>query len=265
MTIKKLPQKLLYTQVVGSSVAKVLKLKENYSNLLAKKIENIQKIINDSGKFKLHIKTTTRGFFYKQIIVPIGKKNANKFMASFSSHIANINRALKNIKLDIMIDYVWPEPISITIVTSKVASPSDLQVIENFVKNIENINSEEIETSRLPQSKSYLKIISIPYFIENSNISISSDFVESVIKSNHIFNNLSLASKLQVIKALPKSNIAIVWIDIWDAQSGYKAKNIINRSFNIGSFIATIHNTNMNPGVPQYKNCWKWGYSTFLC
>ena len=104
--MNKLPQKLLYTQAAGSSVTKVLKLKENYPNLLAKKIENIQKIINNSGKSKLHIKMTTRGLFHKQIIVPIGKENANKFMTSFSSHIANINRTLKNIKLDIMINYV---------------------------------------------------------------------------------------------------------------------------------------------------------------
>jgi len=79
--------------------------------------------------------------------------------------------------------------------------PSDIQVIENFIKNVENINSEDIESPRLPQSKSYLKITGIPYLIENSNISILPDFVETIIKSNYVFNNLSLASKLQVIKA----------------------------------------------------------------
>jgi len=152
-----------------------------------------------------------------------------------------------------MVDYVWQESISITIVTNKVASPSDLQVIENFVKNVENVNSENIKSSRLPQSKSYLKIINILYFIENSNISISLEFVELVIKSNYVFNNLSLASKPQVIKVLPKSDIAIVWINIWDAQSGYKAKNLINRSFNVGSYIMTICSANMNSSVPQYK------------
>jgi len=91
---------------------------------------------------------------------------------------------------------------------------TDLQTIENFVKNMEDVNSDDIESSRLPQSKSYLKIIDILFFIENTNIHISSNFVESVIKSNHIFNNLSLASKLQVIKVSPKSYIAIFWVDI---------------------------------------------------
>ena len=37
-----------------------------------------------------------------------------------------------------------------------------------------------------------------------------------------------------------KSDIAIIWIDIWDAQSSSKAKSLINRCFNIGNLIATI-------------------------
>ena len=80
-----------------------------------------------------------------------------------------------------------------TIVTNKVVLPLDLKVIENFVKNVDNVNSEDIEAPRLPQSKSYLKIIGISYFLENTNVSITSDFVESIIK--YIFNNLLLTSK----------------------------------------------------------------------
>ena len=120
----------------------------------------------------------------------------------------------------------------------KIASSSDLQVIENYVKNVKNVNSEDIKILYLPQSKSYLKIIGIPYFIEN--ILITSDFVTSIIKVNHIFNNLLLVLKLQVIKILSKSDIAIMWLNIWNAQSSYKAKNLINRCFNVESYIVTI-------------------------
>lgn len=144
----------------------------------------------------------------------MGKDNISKFMASFSSYIANINKAFR--KLDIMADYVWPELIGVTIITNKVASLSNLQVIENFVRNIKNVNSEAIEISRLSQLKFYLKIIGIFYFLENTNILITSNFVDSVIKYNYIFNNLLLISKPQVIKALSKSDIAIIWVNIWD-------------------------------------------------
>ena len=150
---------------------------------------------------------TIKGSLYKQIIVPMGKDNANKFMASASNHIANINRALKNIKLDILANYVQQKSTGVTIITNKVASFSNLQTIENIVENMENINSEDIESPRLLQSKSYLKIIGISFFIKNTNVPIMPDYIEEIIKSNHIFNNLLLASKLQVIKALSKSDM----------------------------------------------------------
>ena len=40
---------------------------------------------------------------------------------------------------------------------------------------------------------------------------------------------------------------------------------LINRCFNVGQYIATIQGANMNPGIPQCKNCWKWGHTTFSC
>jgi len=49
--------------------------------------------------------------------------------------------------------------------------------------------------------------------------------------------------------------MTIVWIDIWNAQSGKNAKILINRYFNVRSHITTICGANMNPGVPQCKNC----------
>ena len=72
-------------------------------------------------------------------------------------------------------------------------------------------------------------------------------------------------SRPRVIKVSPESDMAIVWIDIWDIQSGKNAKMLINRCFNVGNYIATIRGANMNSGVPQCKNCWKWGHSTFSC
>jgi len=106
-------------------------------------------------------------------------------------------------------DYIQRNSTGVIIITNKVASPSDLQTIENIIKNVENINSDNIKTPQLPQL-SYLKIMGILFFIKNTNIPISIDFVEVAIKSNHIFDNLLLASKLKVIKVSLKSNIMIV-------------------------------------------------------
>ena len=78
--------------------------------------------------------------------------------------------------------------------------------------------------------------------------------VESIIKSTHIFNNIKVASKPHICKISSKLDMTIVWIDIWDLQNGLLAKKIINRSFNVGSFIMSVRGANMNSGIPQCKN-----------
>jgi len=57
--------------------------------------------------------------------------NKIKFIASSSNYIININKVLRNIKSDIIADYVHLEQKDITIVTNKVALSLDLQVIKN--------------------------------------------------------------------------------------------------------------------------------------
>jgi len=42
----------------------------------------------------------------KQVIVPVNSENTRKFMKDVSFHITNINRVLKNIKLDITADFI---------------------------------------------------------------------------------------------------------------------------------------------------------------
>jgi len=108
--------------------------------------------------------------------------NANKFVKDSSVHIANINRALKNVKLDIIADFIHVKNKGVVIFTNKVASLLDLQSIEKYVKNAQFIKAEQIESLRLTQSKLYLKIISIPYLSEHTNSDITSDDIENFFK-----------------------------------------------------------------------------------
>ena len=61
----------LYAQATSSNVLNILKLKENYPSLLAKRIKDIYRIINNMDKTKPCIKMTTKGPSQKQIIVMI--------------------------------------------------------------------------------------------------------------------------------------------------------------------------------------------------
>ena len=72
------------------------------------------------------------------------------------------------------------------------------------------IEAKGVEVSQLSQSKSYLKIICIPYLKEDTNTFIISDVVEKIIKKNHIFNNIILVSRSYIIKVSPKLDMAII-------------------------------------------------------
>jgi len=191
----------------------------------------------------------------KQVIIPMNNNSAIGFIKDLSTHVVNINRIFKNIKSSIMADFIYIDSKGIIITTNNITSLSDLQAIKQYVKSTVSVKPDQVQLPRLPQSKLYLKIIRVPYLAKATNTHISSNDIKKILKSNHLFNDVVLASKLRIIKVLPKSDMSIIWINIWDSQSRFKAKSLINRRFNVGSFIATVQRANMNSGVLQCKNC----------
>ena len=136
-------------------------------------------------------------------------------MVNSNKHICNLNRTLKDIKSDILVDFIQFDYYSLIIITNKVVVSSDLNVIENYIKNLNTVNPNNIQTTCLPQSKLYLKILGIFYLIEGINISINSSIVEFIIKSIHIFDNIHISLRLCIIKISPKSDIFIIQINIY--------------------------------------------------
>ena len=76
--------------------------------------------------------------------------NANKFVKESSIHVININRTLKNIKLDVMADFICVKNKSVVISTNKIESPLDLQSIKKYIKNTHYIEVDQIKLPRLP-------------------------------------------------------------------------------------------------------------------
>ena len=97
-----------YTQASKdrSNTESILKIKKVFPTLKANNIDSIQQMINSNSKPKPHIYMTIKGLSRKQIIIPMNDANINNFMRESSTHITNMNRALKNIKMNIMVDFV---------------------------------------------------------------------------------------------------------------------------------------------------------------
>jgi len=150
----------------------------------------------------------TKGPSKKQIIIPIAKLNVELIINSANQQIANINKSLKEFKLDITADFIHIINDGVIIITDKLANASNLKIIEKYIKNVKEIKSYVIESSYLPKSKSYLKIIGLLYIVEQEPITLD------VFKEMYIFNNIVLISKPYIIKALLKPDIAVVLVDI---------------------------------------------------
>ena len=200
--------------LVGSITRETLKIKKTFPKLYTSKIENIQKIISRCDKSKSQINMTTRGLSRKQVIILMNQDNIAKFIRNSINYIVNINRLLKNIKSNCKVDYIQTEKSSIVIVTNKVAFTLDLQTMEKYIKNSKQIDADHVDTPWLPQSKLYLKIIGLLYFIENSNTPVTLDIIKNVIRSNHIFNDILITLCSRIIKVFPKLDMTIIWLDI---------------------------------------------------
>ena len=194
-----------------TNTSKVLKMKEAFSAIDTKKIDQINNIVKSNLKLKHRIQMTTKGPSRKQVIVPMSSENNNNFMKNSATYIANINRHLRNAKSEVLVDYIHLDSLGISIITNKMSLQSDLQIIDQYVKNSRDINALQVDEPRLPQLKSYLKIIGIPYFPHgNTQDHLTSSDVETILKQNQIFDNINLAFKLRVIKVLPKSDMSII-------------------------------------------------------
>jgi len=207
--------------------------------LSADEVGKILKVKNSSkGRIKPKLNMTTRGPSRKEVIIPMTKSNTELIMKLAHKHIANINKCLKNSNSDIIADFIRLSNNRIIITMNRPANVTKLSRIKNFLKKINNIDPVSIEIPHLPKSKLYMKIVGLPY---NSKLGVvTPDFIEGILKEMHLFKDVTLASKSCIIKVSPKSNKAVVWVDIWNSQSGSAAKNIINHHFNIGCFVTTI-------------------------
>ena len=173
-----------------------LELQCHHEHTQNQKIDQVQKIINgDKSKPKPYINMTTKGLSCKQIIVPMNKKVANKYIKDASNHISSINWALKVIKSRIVADFIHIDNRGIIISTNNITLLSNLQKVEKVAKNLLQDDDDQIAFTCLSQSKSYLKIVEISYLNKQTNMYISPEDIEKILKSNHIFNNIILASR----------------------------------------------------------------------
>jgi len=144
----KQPQKL-YAQALKQniSMSEVIKIKEAFSTIGTNKIEQINNIIKSNTKAKPHIQMMMKEPSRKHIIIFMSSENNMKFMKNSSIHVTNINKSLRNAKSEVLVNFIWSDPLEITVVTNKISLQLDLQIIEQYVKNADDIDALQVKVS----------------------------------------------------------------------------------------------------------------------
>ena len=75
--------------------------------------------------------------------------NSERFIAILNKYIANINKSLKNIKSDIIADFIWANDRGLVITINKVVVILDLNTIKSYIKNVGIIDSNKVISPRL--------------------------------------------------------------------------------------------------------------------
>ena len=81
-------------------------------------------------------------------------------------------------KSEVSVDFIHFNNKGVIITTNKAVASSNLNVVKRYIKELNNIDLNNVMSLQLPQSKLYLKILEITYFLENTNLSITSNLIK---------------------------------------------------------------------------------------
>ena len=71
----------------------------------------------------------------------MGTNNAERIVAWANIYVENINRLLKNIKSEVSVDYIHLDNKGIIVI---------LNIVEKYIKDLNNVDSNDIMSPRLP-------------------------------------------------------------------------------------------------------------------
>ena len=79
----------------------------------------------------------------KQVIVFMSTNNISRVISKTNAHISNINQLLKEVKSEVSVDFIHSHNKGLLLTTNKVAISSDLNIIEKYLKDSNNIEHKE--------------------------------------------------------------------------------------------------------------------------
>ena len=186
-------------------------------------------------------------------------------VANAISAVKSCNKGLVSAHSKLRVESVRKVQDGVSISTNSVVSVAELEVIKQWLKKTAGLGEVAKVEPHLPQFKFFLKVLGVSYQDSKTSLPITPVQVAEVLSSSFLFEGVTLASMLHIMKASPSSDMSVIWIDIWDSQKRSKDKTLINHLFNFGHYTAIVRGTSMHSGVAQCCNCWCWGHLIHAC
>jgi hypothetical protein len=151
----------------------------------------------------------------------------------FPSHVMNIvNCGLEQNKSKLCIEAITSTSrvSGFTLITIGVANSHDLEILKLYVGCA--LNTTQDSDLGIPQSKSCLKIVHVPYLLNNSPI--TPELMSETMKRHELADNFILAGPPRIARNTKDSDSCMVWFNLWDSQNGKWAVPLVNCHINIG-------------------------------
>ncbi|CAA7267600.1 unnamed protein product [Cyclocybe aegerita] len=206
---------------------------------------------------------TSEGPTQKQVLVSFGGTPPDLTKFFTESAVRAANGYLRDGRSMLKVTSIVHAYDGLSLVTPAVASPSDLDILRNFIR--ESLPTGTPFEVALPSSTSFIKILDVPYF-DPKGLKITQEALEKALRTSvHAEVFAYLSTKPRIDRNSAHSTSCTVYCNIWDSQQGTRAKKALGQPIFLAGRSCAIRPAAQHTGVPLCQRCWKWGHPTVAC
>jgi hypothetical protein len=146
------------------------------------------------------------------------------------------------------------------VATVVVATPEELKCIQGCA--FSTFKKEDVEDLwvGLPTSTSYLKIVDVPAYKGGLKDVMTGAVVQEALLASPLKPDILLWGAPRIVRNSKSSATATSYFNVWDSQSGARAKRLIGKTVFILGRPCQIRAAAANPGAPFCSRCCRWGH-----
>ncbi|CAA7267562.1 unnamed protein product [Cyclocybe aegerita] len=206
---------------------------------------------------------TSEGPTRKQVLLSFGGTPPDLTKFFTDSAVRAANGYLRDGQSMLKVTSIVRAYDGLSLVTPAVASPSDLDILRNFIR--ESLPTGTPFEVALPSLTSFIKILDVPYF-DPKGLKITQEALEKALRtsvhaevfriSEHQASDRPQLGALDIVHrvlqhlGLPAGNLS---------QEGLRPTNFLT------GWSCAIRPAARHTGVPLCQRCWKWGHPTVAC